>query len=203
MAEQGRIDVLINNAGYAQYGSVEDTSIEVARRQFEVNVFGLAQLTQLVIPVMRDQGAGTIINISSMGGRVYTPMGAWYHATKHALEGWSDCLRLELRPQGIKVIIIEPGAIATEFSQIAAQWSSEPSAPYQQLAGQVARTMADPEFQRQCSPPSLIAETIARALRSPNPRARYAVGHLAKPMMRLRRFGGERLYEKAILSILR
>ena len=88
--EQKRIDVLFNNAGYGLFGSVEETSIEDARHQFEVNLFGLARLTQLVIPYMRQQKSGTIINTSSMGGKIYTPFGAWYHATKHALEGWSD-----------------------------------------------------------------------------------------------------------------
>ena len=97
IGENGRIDVLVNNAGYAIYGAVEETSIEDARRQFEVNLFGVAALTNAVLPHMRTQGSGAIINVSSMGGRMYTPLGAWYHATKYALEGWSDCLRLELK----------------------------------------------------------------------------------------------------------
>jgi short-subunit dehydrogenase len=96
LTEQGHIDILINNAGYAVYGTVEEVPIDMARRQFEVNIFGLASLTQMVIPGMREQRSGRIINILSMGGKVYAPMGAWYHATKHALEGWSDCFRLEL-----------------------------------------------------------------------------------------------------------
>ncbi|MCL4162006.1 UNVERIFIED_CONTAM: hypothetical protein GTU68_051582, partial [Idotea baltica] len=114
LKREGRIDVLVNNAGYGVYGSVEDVSIREAREQFEVNLFGLARLTQLVLPTMRDQGSGTIINLSSMGGKVYTPLGSWYHATKHALEGWSDCLRIEVAQFGINVSIIEPGAIETE-----------------------------------------------------------------------------------------
>ena len=115
IAEQGRIDVLVNNAGYGSYGSVEETPIDDARRQFDVNLFGLARLTQLVIPHMRERQSGKIINISSVGGKIYTPLGAWYHATKHALEGWSDCLRLELKPFGIDVVIVEPGLI--EFGE--------------------------------------------------------------------------------------
>ena len=107
------IDILINNAGYANYGSIEDTSLEDARRQFDVNLFGLAELTKKVLPYMRSKNEGMIVNISSAGGRIYTPLGAWYHATKHALEGWSDCLRLELKQFGIKVVIIEPGIIKT------------------------------------------------------------------------------------------
>ena len=111
------VDVLINNAGYGLYGAMEDTSLEDARYQFEVNLFGLARLTQLVLPHMRKQNFGRIINTSSVGGKIYTPLGSWYHATKHALEGWSDCLRLEVAPFGIDVIIIEPGAIITEFGE--------------------------------------------------------------------------------------
>ena len=95
--EQGRIDVLINNAGYAIYGAVEDRTIEDARRQFEVNLFGLAAIIKEVLPVMRKQQSCKIINITSMGGKIYTPLSAWYHATKHALEGWSDCLRIEVK----------------------------------------------------------------------------------------------------------
>ena len=101
----GGVDILINNAGYGSYGSVEETTIEDARYQFEVNLFGLARLTQLILPGMRQKRSGKIINISSMGGRIYTPLGAWYHASKHALEGWSDCLRLELKPFNIVIFM--------------------------------------------------------------------------------------------------
>ena len=118
LGEQEKIDVLINNAGYAVYGTVEEVPIGVAKRQFEVNLFGLASITQKIIPGMRENRSGTIINISSMGGKMYTPMGAWYHATKHALEGWSDCLRVELIPFNVNVVIIEPGGIQTEFSNV-------------------------------------------------------------------------------------
>lgn len=99
--KEGRIDVLWNNAGYGLYGAVEEIPITEAKKQFEVNLFGLALLTQKIIPFMRNAKSGIIINTSSMGGKMYSPMGAWYHATKHALEGWSDCLRLELKPLGL------------------------------------------------------------------------------------------------------
>src|SRR3954447_14480094 len=118
IAEQGRLDVLINNAGYGSYGAVEDVPIDEARRQFEVTVFALARLTQLVTPHMRAQGSGRIINVSSIGGKFYEPFGAWYHATKFAVEGFSDSLRLELRPFGIRVVLIEPGPIRTEWNTI-------------------------------------------------------------------------------------
>ena len=120
LEETGRIDVLVNNAGYGSYGAIEDVPIDEARRQFEVNVFGLGRLTQLVTPHMRAQGSGTIINISSMGGKLTTPLGGWYHATKYAVEALSDALRMELRPFGIDVVVVEPGGIRTEWSSIAA-----------------------------------------------------------------------------------
>src|ERR1700722_12749504 len=106
----GRLDVLINNAGYGSYGALEDVPMDEARRQMEVNVFGLARLSQLVIPGMREAGNGYIINISSIGGKLGEPFGAWYHATKYAVEGLSDSLALELAPFGIKVVTVEPGA---------------------------------------------------------------------------------------------
>jgi short-subunit dehydrogenase len=118
---EGRIDILINNAGYGSYGAVEDVPLDEARRQFEVNLFGMARLTQLILPTMRKQQSGRIVNISSMGGKIYTPFGAWYHATKHAVEGWSDCLRLELKEFGIDVVVVEPGGIKTPWGEISAE----------------------------------------------------------------------------------
>ena len=109
--ERGGVDILINNAGFGTQGSIEETSLDDARYQFDVNLFGLARLTQLVLPYMRENRFGKIINISSVGGKIYVPLGGWYHATKHALEGWSDCLRTEVQRFGIDVVIVEPGAI--------------------------------------------------------------------------------------------
>jgi len=114
ISKEGKIDILWNNAGYGLYGSVEDVPVEEARKQFEVNLFGLASITQKVLPFMRKAKSGTIINTSSMGGKMYTPMGAWYHASKHALEGFSDCLRLELKEFNIHVVVLEPGIIETD-----------------------------------------------------------------------------------------
>lgn len=111
LKQAGGVDVLVNNAGFGLYGPVEDIGIDEARYQFEVNVFGPARLTQLLLPAMRQKGSRSIINITSMGGKIYSLLGGWYHATKHALEGWPDCLRLELAPFGIKVVIVEPGLI--------------------------------------------------------------------------------------------
>ena len=141
--ERGRIDVLVNNAGYGSYGAVEDVPLDEARRQFEVNVFGLARMCQLVIPHMRAQKSGRIINISSIGGKFYEPLGAWYHATKFAVEGFSDSLRLELAPFGIDVVIIEPAAIRTEWNEISRDSLTATSAggAYEEMAVQVARVM--------------------------------------------------------------
>jgi len=116
LEETGRIDVLVNNAGYGSYGAIEDVPINEARRQFEANVFGLARLTQLITPHMRTQGSGTIINISSMGGKLTTPLGGWYHATKYAVEALSDALRIELSSFGIDVVVVEPGGIRLDES---------------------------------------------------------------------------------------
>ena len=117
---EGRIDVLINNAGYGSFGAVEDVDISEAKMQFEVNLFGLARLLQLVLPHMRKQKSGRIINVSSMGGRLTTYFGAWYHATKYALEAFSDALRMEVSDFGIDVSLIEPGGIKTDWGIIAA-----------------------------------------------------------------------------------
>jgi len=114
------IDILINNAGYGSYGAVEDVPIEEARRQFEVNLFGLAELTRAVLPGMRKKKKGRIINISSIAGRIHTPFAAWYHASKHALEGFSSCLRTEVSPYGIDVVSIQPGPIRTGWLEISA-----------------------------------------------------------------------------------
>ena len=120
-ADAGCLDVLVNNAGYGSYGALEDVPLAEARRQFDVNVFGLARLSQLALPLMRAQKSGKIVNVSSIGGKVWEPMGSWYHATKFAVEGLSDSLRVEVERFGIDVIVIEPGAIKTEWAGIAAQ----------------------------------------------------------------------------------
>ena len=201
--KEGRIDVLINNAGYAIYGSVEETSIADARRQFEVNIFGLARVTQLVLPHMREQGSGQIINVSSMGGRIYMPLGAWYHGTKHALEGWSDCLRLEVKQFGIDVVVIRPGAIATEFGDVMLNPLLERSGngPYKKLAESMAKGVRDSYGNENASsPPSVIAKTISKAVNAGKPKTRYTAGKLAKPLVFVRNYLGDRFFDWAISS---
>ena len=150
LADEGRIDVLVNAAGYGSYGAVEDVPLSEARNQFEVNLFGAARLTQLVLPGMREQHSGTIVNITSMGGKIYTPLGAWYHATKHALEALSDCLRMELKPFGIDVVVIEPGGIRTEWPGIAAEKvrAVSGSGPYAPQGNAVADSLSSESTQR-------------------------------------------------------
>lgn len=204
-SEQGKIDVLINNAGYAIYGSVEDTTIEDAKRQFEVNLFGLARLTQLVLPQMRKQKSGTIINTSSMGGKIYTPLGAWYHASKHALEGWSDCLRIELKQFGINVVIIEPGIIRTEFDEVMAEPMVERSkgGPYEAFAGIVAKATEETYQLKNSSPASVVAEVMSKAVNSDKPKTRYTAGKMAKTMMWARKYLGDRIFDKLIFRHLK
>ncbi|GAB4417829.1 MAG: oxidoreductase [Bacteroidia bacterium] len=206
IGREGRIDVLWNNAGYGLYGAVEDIPIDDARRQFEVNLFGLANLTQKVLPHMRKARSGTIINTSSMGGKMYTPMGAWYHATKHALEGWSDCLRLELKSFGIHVVVLEPGAIATEFGDVlyepVLQYSGKSA--YADMANKIASsTKALYDHPASLSPASVISATVSRIVSARNPRTRYRVGKFARPMVWLRLYLGDRVFDRIIMSQVR
>ncbi|RVW00316.1 oxidoreductase [Rhodococcus xishaensis] len=200
---EGRIDVLFNNAGYGLYGTVEETSIDRAKHQFDVNLFGLARLTQLVLPHMRRQQSGTIINTSSMGGKVYTPLGAWYHATKHAVEGWSDCLRLELKEFGINVVVVEPGGIQTAWGTIAADNLQEISSrgPYKDFGKKVADGMRS-RYERRgaLSPPSVIADVVSKAISSSRPRTRYVAGKYARPLLLIRKYLGDRVYDRVAMS---
>ncbi len=198
--EQGGIDVLINNAGYADQGAMEDTSPEDARAIFDVNLFGLGRLTQLALPSMREKGAGRIINVSSAGGRVYSPYCSWYMASKHALEGWSDCLRSELRPFGIQVVIIEPGAIATEFDDVAMRKTVERSGsgPY----GDGVRRFIKMAEELDGSPPSVIAKAILDAVEAKKPKTRYVAGKMAGTTIRIRKWLGDGAYDRLLASMM-
>jgi NAD(P)-dependent dehydrogenase (short-subunit alcohol dehydrogenase family) len=200
VAETGRIDVLVNNAGYGSYGAIEDVPSAEARRQFDVNVFGAMRLTQLVLPQMRQQGSGTVVNISSMGGKIYTPLGGWYHATKFAIEALSDCLRLEVKPFGIDVVVIEPGGIKTEWGDIAADHLREVSGsgPYANQAGAMAKTLGSEANDGRGSPPSVIADAIGKAATSSRPKTRYAVGFGARPLIAMRRILPDRGFDTLI-----
>ena len=202
VSQTGGVDVLVNNAGFGLYGPVEEIGIDEARYQFEVNVFGAARLTQLLLPAMRARRRGYIINITSIGGKIYTPLGAWYHATKHALEGWSDCLRLEVAEYGIKVVIVEPGLIETGFGEVVSGSIVKRSAsgPYGHLVGKVANSVKNAYGNGRGSDPKVIADVVARAVNSPHPRTRYAAGKYAKMLIRMRVWLGDRLFDRVILS---
>jgi short-subunit dehydrogenase len=200
--KEGRIDILINNAGYGSLGAVEDVSLEEARRQFEVNLFGMARLTQLVLPGMREQKSGRIVNISSVGGKVYTPLGAWYHATKHAVEGWSDCLRLELKAFGIDVVIVEPGGIKTAWGQIALQHLKNTSGKgaYAGITNKVVATFEKLDAGNQLTDVDVLGQTIAKAATGNNPKTRYVKGYMAKPAIAIRKWLGDKVFDKLIMS---
>lgn len=202
LAETGSIDILINNAGYGSYGAVEDVPIEEARRQFEVNVFGLARLTQLVLPKMRENRYGKIVNISSMGGKVYTPFGGWYHATKHAVEGLTDCLRIETAGFGIDAIVIEPGGIETDWGTIAADNLKQMSGsgPYADPANATADRMAAMYTSGRLSKPEAIAVVIMKAVTSRKPKTRYVAGTGARLAIFVRRLFGDRIFDRLITS---
>ncbi len=203
VAETGRIDVLVNNAGYGSLGAVEDVPMDEARRQFEVNVFGLARLSQLVLPHMRRRGSGRIINISSMGGRIYLPLAGWYHATKFAVEGLSDVMRLELRPHGIDVVVIQPGGVATEWHHVAGPslLAASGEGPYAAQAQRMAATF-ELEADGIASPPSVIARAVARAVRARRPRTRYRVGRGAWTLLTARWLLPDRLFDRVMMLIV-
>jgi NAD(P)-dependent dehydrogenase (short-subunit alcohol dehydrogenase family) len=200
VAEQGRIDVLVNNAGYGSYGAVEDVPIEEARRQFEVNVFGLARLVQLVTPHMRARRSGRIINISSIGGKFYEPFGAWYHATKFAVEGFSDSLRMELRPFGIQVVLIEPGPIRTEWNEIARDSLLERSGDgaYADWARKAHAVMERFDEPSRASTPEEVADKIVKAALARRPAARYPVGRGARVITTSRDLLPDRIFDEVV-----
>lgn len=200
--KEGNIDVLWNNAGYGLYGSVEDIPVDEARRQFEVNLFGLASITQKIVPYMRKAKKGLIINTSSMGGKMYTPMGAWYHASKHAVEGFSDCLRLELKEFNIDVVVLEPGIIVTEFGDVMLQNIQRFSGKgaYAGLTQKLVAATQQMYNKGQGSKASVISKTISKIVSSEHPKTRYRVGLWAKPMVWLRIYLGDRMFDKIVMS---
>ncbi|CDR30798.1 Uncharacterized oxidoreductase SAV2478 [Acholeplasma oculi] len=181
--KEGRIDVLFNNAGFGLYGPIELVKLSDARYQFEVNLFGLVQMTNLVVPIMRNQGHGRIINTSSIGGKVASLLGGWYHASKFALEGLSDSLRIELKQFGIKVILIEPGLIQTEFMGVTFDLAQqlETDSPYQSLFEKVKRDAKRDYFDKKVgSDPIVVAKKVYKAIQSKHPKTRYSMGRLSK-----------------------
>lgn len=178
---EGRIDILINNAGYGYFGAIEQVTLEEARRQLEVNLFGLAELTRMVLPAMRRQGSGRIINTSSIAGKLVLPFGGWYHVSKYSVEALSDALRMELKPFGIDVVMIEPGGIKTDWGIIAARHLQESSCntPYEAAAQPVAELMNKAYSGNWLSSPAVVTRAIIRAVERRRPRPRYRIGRFS------------------------
>ena len=201
--QEARIDVLVNNAGFGLYGAAEDVPLDQARYQLEVNLFGPARLVQLVLPHMRERRSGRIVNVSSMGGEIAFPLGAWYHASKHALEAYSDALRQEVKRFGVDVVLIQPGLIKTEFGGVTSDGVREYSGQgaYRELAEALAEsTDALYSETSKASEPSVVASTIRKAVETARPRPRYPVGYMAKPLLALNRFLPARLFDRVATS---
>lgn len=195
--EAGSIDILVNNAGFGSSGAIEDVSIEDARYQLEVNVFGAMRLTQVVLPKMRENKYGKIVNISSIGGKVAFPLAGWYHASKFAIEALSDTLRMEVKEFGIDVIVIEPGGVKSEWAGIANDnlMRISGNTAYKEMAKnaeKATRNLNLPE-------PSVITKLIKKSIESKNPKTRYIGGFGAKPILGVRKIVSDKLMDKLIL----
>lgn len=201
--EAGRIDVLVNSAGSGYYGALEDMPLSDAKYQMEVNVFATARMIQLVLPSMRAQKYGKIVNISSVGGKVTLPMGGWYHASKFAVEGLSDALRKEVQSFGIDVVVIEPGGTKSEMTGLGTEYLSKISgnSVYAPLAKGVIKMYAD--IVKSASDPIVIAKLVQKGIEAKCPKARYVGGSGAKLMLFLRKIFSDRMFDKMVLSQLK
>lgn len=204
LENESRIDILINNAGYGYFGALENVAMEEARRQLEVNVFGLARLCQLVLPAMRKQHSGRIVNISSVAGKSVLLYGGWYHVSKYSVEAFSDALRMEMKPFGIDVVMIEPGAIKTDWGLIAADHLEESSkgTAYESTARQEAANMRNLYLSKYISQPDVVTKAICKAVGSRKPRARYRVGFASGTMLFFHNLLPARWWDALIRSIM-
>ena len=195
---EGHIDVLINNAGYGHFGAVEDVPLDEARRQLDVNLFGLARLTQLVLPHMRRQHHGRIINTSSIGGHFTSYLGAWYHVSKYAVEAFSDALRMELRPHGIDVVLIEPSSIRTPWGDIAAQHLEEVAQPLPSSASVSSSASSSPSV----SSPRPVFSGAIESRPSPSFPSSSSEGHTGAYLSESRRTAAfiRRLWSSSLIS---
>jgi NADP-dependent 3-hydroxy acid dehydrogenase YdfG len=202
---EGAVGVLVNNAGYSQSGAVETVPLEQVRRQFETNVFGLIRMCQLVLPGMREQRWGKIVNIGSMGGRLTFPGGGIYHASKYAVEAVSDALRFEVRGFGVDVILVEPGLISTSFGDVAAGSVSDVAAdgPYADFNRHVAKITEEAytgPMAKLGGGPEVVAKAISGALTAKRPKARYVVTPSAHLLINQRRVTPDRVWDLAMRS---
>ena len=191
-AAEGAVGVLVNNAGWSQSGAVESIPDERVRAQFDTNVFGPLALTRLVLPGMREQGWGKVVNISSMGGELTFPGGGLYHATKYAIEALSDALRFEVKAFGVDVILIQPGLITSGFSEVTAReigagtTADSPYADFNKAVGDASVAAYEKGLlAKLAGPPEAVAETIEKALAAKRPKARYKVTASARVLMGL------------------
>ncbi|WP_421942949.1 SDR family NAD(P)-dependent oxidoreductase [Pedobacter sp.] len=198
LKETGSIDILINNAGSGFYGSLEDVPMANARSLMEVNLFGVARLTQLVLPNMRQNKYGKIVNISSVGGKIGLPLGVWYHASKFAIEGLSDALRNEVRQFGIDVIVIEPGGTKSEMTGIGTEYVLQVSegTVYKKQAESIVKMYSAMKG----SEPIVIAKLIKKGIEARNPKTRYIGGEMAKPMLFMRKVLSDKWFDKLLMS---
>jgi short-subunit dehydrogenase len=204
-AEQGQVGTLINNAGFAEYGPIEESDLQRVRAMFDTNVFGLARLTQLVLPAMRRSRSGRIVNVGSMGGRLTFPVGGYYHATKYAVEAISDALRVEVKPFGIDVILVEPGLIRTNFEsrmneglEAGTARKGSATAYADLLAASEKTTTGGYANDFMATGPETVAAVIVKAVQTLRPRSRYVVTPAAKVLINLRRFGGDRIWDRTM-----
>ena len=202
ISEQGRVDVLVNNAGLGVYGAIEDVSMEDIYYQYDVNLFGLARVTKAVLPYMREKESGLIINISSVLGETYGPLAGWYLSTKHALEGWSDALRVELKEFDIDVVVVQAGAINTNFSNVTKTYIDKyrENSAYQHLYGEPVTDTGNEVLSNQ-SDPIVIAKVINKAMNARNPKTRYAAGAYSKIGIFLRKIMTDKMFDRFILFI--
>jgi NAD(P)-dependent dehydrogenase (short-subunit alcohol dehydrogenase family) len=191
--ENKRIDVLVNNAGYGLFSPIEDIAIDQLKEQFETNFFGVVRVTKEVLPIMRKQRKGTIVNVSSVGGRVGAPLNSAYIASKFALEGLSESMRYELKEFGINIVIIEPGVIKTNFMENIK--SADARSEYADLIGRALKGFGKMMDSNSSSPPKLVAEAILNAITSKEPEIRYVVGEDAKSIMKLRNSASDKEFE--------
>lgn len=202
--EHGAVGVLINNAGFGLEGPVEETPIDDVRRQFETNIIGLVRLTQLVLPGMRAQRRGRIVNIGSMGGRFTFPGGTFYHATKHALESISDGLRYEVRPFGIDVVHVQPGVIATEFGTAAVReipgMGEGPYASFKQTLFDRMYGAYEGGSKKRAASPEAAARVIARAVTARRPHTRYRITAMARALLVVRSLVPDRVWDAMMRS---
>ena len=204
VAEQGAVGVLVNNAGYSQSGAIETIEMDDVRRQFETNVFGLMRMCQLVLPGMRDQGYGRIVNISSMGANFTFPGGGIYHATKYAVEAISDALRFEVKGFGVDVVVIQPGLIRTEFGGTAAAEVQTGDGPYAEFNASVAKSTKEVyekgPVSRLGGGPETVAKAIERAITAAKPKIRYRVTPSAHLLIRQRSLMTDGMWDRFVAS---